>query len=124
MKQFITKHERDIVGVLSGWDRVRFRGTIRMLAYVNGLMGWLCERNVLLKHFKSFSMQLTATLKESVATIAETSGHSVQYLASSTLSKEDLVRELLRRENVSEGLVSCAHPIVAAVYGPCLCQRP
>ena len=29
MKQFIKKHERCILGTLSGFDRVRFRGTIR-----------------------------------------------------------------------------------------------
>jgi hypothetical protein len=113
MKPFITKHKRHIIGVLSGWDRVRFRGTIRMLAYTNGLMGWLCERNVLLKHFKPFSMKLTASLKESVLAVAEASRRSVKYLASSTLSKEDLVQELLRRDNITEGLVcvlSCVEP--------------
>ena len=40
MREFIKKYDREIVGVLSGWDRVRFRGTIRMLAYTGGLMGW------------------------------------------------------------------------------------
>jgi hypothetical protein len=37
----------------------------------------------------------------------------VKYLASSSLSKEDLVQELLRREGISEGLVcvlSCVEP--------------
>lgn len=113
MKQFIKKYHRDIIGVLSGWDRVRFRGTIRMLAYKEGLMGWLCERKVLLKHFKSFSKKLTASLKRSVLAVAERAGHSVQYIASPSLSKEDLVQELLRREGITEGLVcvlSCVEP--------------
>lgn len=38
MQQFITKHQRDTIGVLSGFDRIRFRGTIRMLAYAEGLL--------------------------------------------------------------------------------------
>ena len=39
VKQLVTKHKRDTAGVLSGWDRIRFCGTIRMLSYTNGLMG-------------------------------------------------------------------------------------
>jgi hypothetical protein len=113
MQQFIRKHDRSIVGVLSGWDRVRFRGTIRMLAYLEGLLGWLNDRHVLWKDFKTFSIRLTNSLKESVSGVAEAAGKTVRYLASSSLSKEDLVRELLRREGLSEGLVcvlSCVEP--------------
>lgn len=113
MQKFIDKHQKDILGVLSGFDRIRFRGTIRMLAYVNGLFGWLCDRKVLLKNFTDFAQGVTATLKESVHSVAKAAGRSVQYLASSALSKEDLVQELLRREGISDGLVcvlSCVEP--------------
>jgi hypothetical protein len=113
MNQFITKHERNIVGVLSGWDRVRFRGTIRTLAVTKLLGSWLWDRRVMLKHFKPFAKDLTATLKASVEKVAASIGQEVKYLASSALSKEDLVQELLRREGIQEGLVcvlSCVEP--------------
>jgi len=113
MQHFIRKHEQDIIGVLSGWDRIRFRGTIRRLAHAGGLYGWLCDRGILLKHFKAFALGLTGALKQSVLGIAEAAGTTVKYLASSSLSKEDLVQELLRREGVTDGLVcvlSCVEP--------------
>ena len=113
MQQFIKKYERHITGVLHGWDRIRFRGTIRLLAFVDGLFGWLCHRGVLLKHFKSFSIQLTEELKQSVVAIADAAGKPIRYLAAASLSKEDLVQELLRREGVTNGLVcvlSCVEP--------------
>ena len=113
MDQFIRKHQQDIIGSLSGWDRVRFRGTIRMIAYVDGLLGWLNDRRVLLKHFKPFVEGLTDTLKRSVTSIAQAAGKTVRYLASSKISKEELVAELIRREGVSQGLVcvlSCVEP--------------
>ena len=47
MKEFITKHERNIVGVLSGWDRIRFRGTLRNLAVTKLMMSWLLDQKVL-----------------------------------------------------------------------------
>jgi hypothetical protein len=113
MQHFTKKHEQDIIGVLSGWDRIRFRGTIRRLANSGGLFGWLCDRGVLLKHFQTFALGLTDALKQSVLGIAEAAGTTVKYLASSSLSKEELVQELLRREGVTDGLVcvfSCVEP--------------
>lgn len=113
MQQFISKHQRDIIGTLSGWDRIRFRGTIRMLAYTGGLLGWLADQRVLFKDFKAFSLALTATLKQSVEAVAHAAQRTIKYLASSCLSKEDLVRQLLRREGFTEGLVcvlSCVEP--------------
>jgi len=62
MKEFIEKHSKRICGVLSGLDRVRFRGTFRNLAVPVLLMKWLSHRNVLLKNFKSFVEGLTASL--------------------------------------------------------------
>lgn len=113
MNQFINKHEAQVLGVLNGFDRIRFRGTLRVLAVVSGLFAWMNQQNVLLKQFKEFSLGLTARLKASVESVAHQAGRSIQYLAASSLSKEALVEELMRRESVREGLVcvlSCVEP--------------
>jgi hypothetical protein len=115
MKEFTTKHERNIVGTLSGWDRVRFRGTIRMLATVGGIITWMkdCLGSGHLTGFGKFAQDLTDRLQVSVEQIAAAAGRQVKYLATSRLSKEDLVQELLKREGVSQGLVcvlSCVEP--------------
>ena len=41
MDQFIKNHRVQVLGTLSGWDRVRFRGTLRVLSVVPGLFSWL-----------------------------------------------------------------------------------
>jgi hypothetical protein len=113
MDQFITKHEKSIVGVLSGWDRIRFRGTFRSLAVTKLMMSWLLDQHVLLKQFKTLALELTGTLKASLEQVAGAAGQSIKYVASSALSKEDLVRELIRREGIDQGLVcvlSCVEP--------------
>ena len=102
-----------MLGTLSGWDRIRFRGTFRVLSVVAGLFTWLNEQGVLLKHFKRFAKGLTGQLKASVQMVAEAAGKKIEYLASSALSKEALVQELLRREKVEQGLIcifSCVDP--------------
>jgi hypothetical protein len=45
--QFIKKHQAQVVGMLSGWDRSRFRGTLKFLAVVPGQFTWLNEEHVL-----------------------------------------------------------------------------
>ena len=99
MKQFIEKHSKRICGVLSGLDRVRFCGTFRNLAVPVLLMKWLSHRNVLLKDFKSFVEGLTASLKGAIEGHAAAKGRTVQSLQSSAISKEDLAKELIRRDN-------------------------
>jgi len=116
MNEFIKKHQKDILGVLSGFDRVRFRGTIRVLAVVPLLMSWLAHRRVLIKDFASMAAALTQRLKSSVEEVARQCvarrgvtlrrGESpIRYLRSSKISKEDLVAELIRREGLTEGVV-------------------
>lgn len=113
MQQFIDKHDSQIVGTLSGWDRVRFLGSFRLLSAVRGLVSWLNEQHVLMKEFKAFAMGLTGQLKCSIEAVASAAGRPIQYLASSVISKEALVEELLRREKIKHGLVcvlSCVEP--------------
>jgi len=105
VREFIEKHSERICGVLSGLDRVRFRGTFRNLAVPVLLMKWLSHRNVLLKDFKPFVEKLTASLKEAIEAYASTRGRAIQYLQSSAISKEDIAKELIRREGLTEGLV-------------------
>jgi hypothetical protein len=116
MKEFINKHQKDILGVLSGFDRVRFRGTFRFLAVAQLLMGWLSHQRVLIKDFGEFAGSLSQRLKRSVEEVARECavqrgvvlrhGESgVRYLRSPKISKEDLVQELIRREGLTEGVV-------------------
>lgn len=113
MEQFIRKHSSQVVGVLSGWDRIRFRGTLRVLAAVPGLFPWLREQGVLLKEFDRFARLQTACLKASIEQVAASAKRTIEYVASSAVSKEALVEELLRREGVSDGIIcvlSCVEP--------------
>lgn len=103
MKEFFGKHGNCISGVQSGLDRVRFRGTFRYLAVPVLMMRWLNHRRVFLKDFKPFVESLTETLKNAIERTAALSNRPVQYLSSPSISKEDLVRELIRREGRTDG---------------------
>ena len=105
MNEFISKHQKDIQGTLSGFDRVRFRGTFRVLAVAKLLMAWLRHQKVLIKDFGDFATSLTQRLKQAVEQVASQRVRDIEFLRSSKYSKEDLVAELIRREGLTEGVV-------------------
>jgi hypothetical protein len=49
MQQFIAKFEKEIQGVMSGFDRVLFRGSLRRLNHSKGMKWYLAENNILCK---------------------------------------------------------------------------
>lgn len=120
MQEFIRKHEGAIVGVLSGWDRVRFMGTLRMLSYAGGMMGYLSKAGVLLKDFGGFVERKSDGVKDAIQARAKELGRPVVYLASSRTCKEEVALEIARKDAVKEGLVcvlSAVEPCMSYLVG-------
>jgi hypothetical protein len=59
MERFIERYQDRILGVLSGFDRMLFRGTLRSLSYVNGMEIFLSCQGVLYKDLGAFVDKLS-----------------------------------------------------------------
>ena len=59
MKNFEQIYTHSIKGAISGWDRIRFRGTIRWLANTSGMNSYLGSRHILLKDFGKWAESVT-----------------------------------------------------------------
>lgn len=105
MQRFIEKHAGHVIGALSGFDRLVFRGTLRVLAYRGGLMSYLSAARILLKDFGEHAQQLTEQLKDASLALARETGRPVRYLASAAASKEDIAREIAQTDKIEQGLV-------------------
>jgi hypothetical protein len=113
LKTFIQKYEKDVMGSLSGFDRLVFRGTLRRLLYPGGMDYCLAFLGVLLKDFAQYVLQVTARLKEASLAVARSTGRPIQYLPSSQASKEDLARKIAARDGLDDGLIcvlTCVEP--------------
>lgn len=113
MKQFIEKHTNSITGTLSGLDRVRFRGTMRWLANVGGMMGFLNTVHVLLKDFKGYAIGITDGIRRATAGIVDGAGCRKEYLYSSATRKEERAREIAKEDGITSGLIcvlDCVEP--------------
>jgi len=107
MKKFLARHCDQVLGVLSGFDRVRFRGTFRQWAHVDGMISILSYLGVLLKDFARFAEQTTARFREGVETMAQAADRPVIYLASPQSDKEQRVQQILREHSVGpEGVIA------------------
>ena len=113
MKQFIQRLGSSVCGVLQGFDRLRLRGTKRLLASVRGMGSYLFQRHIFLKDFKAHALEFTEQIRQATEKVAANASRPVRYLASSSQDKEALARELAGRDGICQGLVgvfSCVEP--------------
>ena len=113
MQQFIAKHQDQIAGVLSGFDRLVLRGTLRSIAYGQGMSQYLWASQVLLKDFGSHVEQVSQQLKAASLAEVVAAGRPVHYLASSTVSKEKIARRIAAEDGITSGpvcVLTCVEP--------------
>jgi hypothetical protein len=113
MERFVTRHGTRIVGILSGFDRLLFRGTLRWLCYPDGVGKFLGSQGVLYKDFGAYAERLSDRVKTQAIAMAANARRPYEYLASPQVSKEDRARLIAQRDRIDEGLVcvlSCVEP--------------
>jgi len=113
MQRFLQRHQAEMIGVLSGFDRVLFRGTLRSLEYLRGFDAFLGAQGVLYKDFGQFVERLSDCVKAHARAFAERHARPLIYLQSAAVSKEDVARRIAERDGIGQGLVcvlSCVEP--------------
>jgi len=105
MNQFTAKYAQSIRCVLSGFDRLVFRGTIRRLSFPEGICAYLLWRKVLTKDAGAHMQAVTERVKKASIGPVEASGRPVEYLRSHRTSKEETARRIAREQEITEGTV-------------------
>ena len=113
MERFLIRHKDRIAGSISGFDRMRFTGTLRWMAHVDGMGKFLNSQGVLLKDFGAYVETISEQVKEYAYGVAARIGRPVQYLPSSSDSKEDIALKIAERDGIKQGLIcvlTCVEP--------------
>jgi hypothetical protein len=113
MERFMTRHEGRIVGMLSGFDRLVFRGTLRSISFLKGMDQFLSSQRVLYKDFGAFATRITARVRAHAEALSQQTGRPLEYLASPTIAKDVRARAIAARDGITEGLIcifSCVEP--------------
>src|SRR5262245_19460789 len=118
MHAFLARFAGVARGVLSGFDRLFLRGTLRGLAHTKGLRDYLWANQILHKDFASHLQAVTARLEEASLGEAKRLGREVRYLNSSAVRKEDIAREIAERDHIHSGLICVLRSV-----DPCMTFR-
>jgi hypothetical protein len=112
VKTFLQRFGAFVLGVLHGYDRLRFRGSKRQLCHVTGMMSWLAHVRILLKEYKLFARDTSVELCRTIEEPATQAG-IYRYLNNSQVSKEEEALRLAAAHGRSQGLIAvlgCVEP--------------
>ena len=113
MERFMKRHGDRIMGSITGFDRVLFRGNLSSICHLGGLDRFLSSQRILYKDFGLFVQKVTARVKAHAEELAAANGRPMIHLASPKTSKEEQARAIMERDGITEGLIcvlSCVEP--------------
>jgi hypothetical protein len=116
MERFIQRFPEKIIGVLSGFDRLVIRGTLRAISLHSGMREFAYQNGVLLKDFGAYSQRVTQRIRKVSHEIAKRKGRPFLYVPSSQTDKEAIARRVLKEKPVDKGLMcmlSCVEPCMS-----------
>lgn len=105
MERFTKKYAGRIKGILNGFDRMVFRGTLRELAYAAGMTLFLSVSRVLRCQFGEFAEEATRQIVASSLEPAERLGRPVIMVKRGDANKEEIARRALKESPVEGGLI-------------------
>src|SRR5262249_7776155 len=105
MKRFLQRFGAFVLGVLCGFDRIRFRGSKMQLCYPHGIMGHLCHRRLRMKDFKAYAEDTTASLCRAIEAPARKAG-IFRYLNSSHTCTEETALQIAAEHKLAHGLIA------------------
>jgi hypothetical protein len=116
MQQFIEKFRDQISGVLSGFDRLIFRGSLRRLNYAHydkglravvsqGMEQYLCLNRILFKDYRDHVTRIREQLKEVSLEPLKKQGVPVEFVQDPKIDKDKLAREFAAKHPDRRGTV-------------------
>jgi hypothetical protein len=105
LNAFLSRFGHLITGVLSGFDRLVFRGHLMPLMRDRGMYHFLCSAGIRLLDYKPYVHEVTGQLKSASLAEAQKLSRPVQYLQSAGTDKEDLARRILKKNPIDQGLI-------------------
>lgn len=106
MDSFVARFAGRIKGVLTGFDRIVFKGCIRPLMFAEGAMAFLRARGVLNKRYENWMLAQSAALCAAAKRTAQRRcGRGVEPIRSSLERKETLARQRQKTLGRDAGLI-------------------
>ena len=113
------RHESQIAGVLSCWDRMLVFGTLPKICYAEGMTSYLYERKIRIFDYPRFAEPFRNELRDNAERLAAETGIEIEFLRKRNARKEDRVKEILAKRGDHPGLVC-----ILSAMEPCTTYKP
>jgi len=104
VQRFLEKHADKILGTVSIFDRLIFKGYLQGLGFEEGMENFLSRHDVLLKDFRDFTKKQSAVLKDHAQHLAAKAGRPYSYLPDKQ-RKEALAHAIASKDGITQGLI-------------------
>ena len=115
MQGFVDRRQDRITGVLTGLDRVLFRGNLQSMSCLYRLDRFLLRRRIPQKDFGSVVPTISGRVKTSATAFADENDRPSLHIHSPSAGKKAFVQRIIQHGNVTEGLV-CVRGCVEVYY--------
>jgi len=106
MNLFVTKFRDVIKGVLNGFDRMVFKGSVLPLSFADGAMRFFASHGIRNKDFKTWAMAQTEEVLAGAQGFAESQGvERIEPIVFSALRKEDIAHKRQQERGLNSGLI-------------------
>lgn len=121
MDTFLQRFAGKIKGVITGFDRIVFKGCIRPVMFAEGAMSFFRSRGVLNKDYKGWVMAQSAALVAAAERGARSAcGRGIQPIRSSLERKETLAHDRQKELGLTQGLIGVWSSVEAcSTYRAC-----
>ena len=106
MDTLLSKVGAKVNSVITGFDRIVFKGIVRPIMHAAGMTSFLVARSILNKDFKDYAIAQSQAIVMSAEELSiRELGVGVEYIASINTRKDELVRERQKEKGITEGLI-------------------
>jgi hypothetical protein len=106
MDTLSSKFNGIVKNIITGFDRIVFKGSIRAIMYAAGMESFLISRKVLNKDFKDYAIAQSKAIVESAEEVAKLySGSGITYIPSHNQRKETIAHKRQEETGIKEGLI-------------------
>lgn len=120
MNPFVERHQSEICGVLSCFDRVVITGTLPDICYPQAMAGFLSYRNIRLFDYAKWAEPLRGELRQNAERIAADAGLKIEFIRKAkAFRKEERIKALIAERGEHPGLVH-----IFSAMEPCTSYDP
>jgi hypothetical protein len=117
---FTERHQEQIAGVISCYDRMLIQGTLPGLCYAQGMTRYLYARQIRIFDYPRFAQPLRDALRQNAERLAAANGLEIEFIRrTKSFRKEDKVHEVLKQRGDHPGLVW-----IFSAMEPCSTYQP